>query len=78
MPENRLQIWMRKNALRDDDVARKIKVSRVQISRIRRGINGASVETAMKLQELTRIKWHNFIRYAVQRPPYKTKARAKA
>lgn len=52
---------MAKNGLRDHQVANNAGVSRVQISRIRRGVCGASVPTARRLEKLTKIKWHYFV-----------------
>jgi transcriptional regulator with XRE-family HTH domain len=52
---------MTKHALLDRQVAKKIGVSRVQVSRIRRGITGASVKTSMRLQELTGHRWWHFL-----------------
>lgn len=50
------------HGLKDGDVAAKLKaVSRVTVSRIRRGINGTSKPTAHKLEKLTGIPWHQFI-----------------
>lgn len=56
----KLQHWMSKNHKRDSDVARAVKRSRPQISRIRRGITAASHTTAIRLELLTGIKWHHF------------------
>lgn len=57
-----LQSWMNTHRLKDRDVAAKVKiVSRATISRIRRGVNGASKETAQKLEKITGIPWHTFI-----------------
>jgi hypothetical protein len=36
-------------------------LSRVQVSRIRRGESGASKATAVALEKLTGIPWHDFI-----------------
>lgn len=57
-----LQGWMNAQGLKDGDLAAKVKVvSRATISRIRRGVNGASKETAQKLEKVTGIPWHEFI-----------------
>jgi hypothetical protein len=58
-----LATWMAKNKLKDPDLAEKAKgkVSRSQISRIRRGKSGASPETARVLASLTGMPWHTFI-----------------
>jgi predicted transcriptional regulator len=65
MPKTKLQMWMSAHNYDDDAVARAVRrVSRVQISRIRRGVSHASIETAMRLQELTGIRWHHFVRCA--------------
>lgn len=53
---------MNTHGLKDGDVAAKVKVvSRATISRIRRGVNGASKETAQRLEKVTGIPWHSFI-----------------
>lgn len=57
----KLQAWMTKHDKWDADVARTVKRSRTQISRIRRGIVGASPTTARRLEALTKIKWWAFI-----------------
>jgi len=59
---HQLQAWMTKHKMRDHQVARLVKRSRVQISRIRRGKTYTSVPTAMRLQKLTGIAWWNFIK----------------
>lgn len=65
---NKLDAWMRKHNKRDDDVARAIRsVSRVQINRIRRGVSFASIKTAMRLEQLTRISWTHFVKQPPQR-----------
>ena len=57
-----LQGWMDTHGLKDRDLADKVKVvSRATISRIRRGVNGASKDTAHKLEKITGIPWHEFI-----------------
>lgn len=53
---------MTKNDMRDEQVAKIVKLSRVQINRLRRGKSTASVATAMALERLTGIKWHWFLR----------------
>lgn len=57
----KLQKWMDRNGKRDAHVARAIRLSRPQISRIRRGITGASRTTALRLEALTGIKWWHFM-----------------
>ncbi len=57
---SKLQKWMDKNEVRDATVAASLKISRVQVNRIRRG-NKTSVRTARKLERLTGIKWYHFI-----------------
>lgn len=57
----RLQQWMKDKGERDETLGPKVGVSRVQMSRIRRSINGASKTTALKLEELTGIPWYEFI-----------------
>ena len=56
-----LSEWMEAEGLKDDAVASKLSLSRVQVSRLRRKINGASVPTARKLESLTGIPWHSFL-----------------
>jgi transcriptional regulator with XRE-family HTH domain len=59
--------WMKSKGLGDAELAEKAKgdISRSQISRIRRGISGASKDTAYKLEKITGIPWHEFIGGAV-------------
>lgn len=57
----KLQQWMTKNGKLDGDVARAVKRSRPQISRLRRGKTGASHGTALRLEALTSIKWWHFM-----------------
>ena len=59
---SKLQNWMTKNGWNDTQMAEAVGVSRVQINRIRRGVCGASVHTALRLQEITKIRWTHFIR----------------
>lgn len=57
----RLQQWMTRHGKRDAEVARAVKRSRPQISRIRRGVTDASGITAHRLEALTGIKWWHFM-----------------
>lgn len=57
----KLQRWMNQHNKVDAEVARAIKVSRPHISRVRRGITGASPGTAKQLEKLTGIKWWHFV-----------------
>lgn len=57
----KLQQWMTKNGKRDGDVARAVRLSRPQISRLRRGLTGAKKASAVRLQALTGIKWWHFV-----------------
>lgn len=57
----KLQHWMTKNSKVDADVARAVKRSRPQISRIRRGVTTASHDTARRLETLTGIRWWHFM-----------------
>jgi transcriptional regulator with XRE-family HTH domain len=68
---SKLQKWMDRKGLGDEDVAAVVDVSRAQVSRIRRGCNGASIPTAKRLGKLTGIPWTHFL----ERQPVK-KARA--
>lgn len=56
-----LQEWMTENKESDETLAAKLAISRVQVSRIRRGINGASKATAQRIEALTGLPWHSFI-----------------
>lgn len=71
----KLQAWMDKKGWCDNDVAEALrgsrKISRVQVSRIRRGITGTSVLTAKALAALTGIRWSAFVEV-----PAKPKKRA--
>lgn len=58
---DQLQAWMAARSENDHTLAPRVGVSRVQISRIRRGVTGASKPTAMRLQEVTGIPWYRFI-----------------
>lgn len=58
---NALQTWMDRNGETDATLARKVAVSRVQISRIRRAKSGVSVKTAKALEALTQIPAANFL-----------------
>jgi transcriptional regulator with XRE-family HTH domain len=62
----RLQTWIdrQKPPPRDDELAKEIGISRVQVYRIRSGQSGASPATAEKLERLTGIPWHEFIKPA--------------
>lgn len=60
-PMTKLQHWMTKNQKLDSEVARVVKLSRPQISRIRRGVTAAGPLTAQKLEQLTGIKWWHFV-----------------
>lgn len=57
----KLQLWMTKHGKVDSEVARAVKRSRPQISRIRRGITATTVTTAKRLEALTGIRFWNFI-----------------
>jgi transcriptional regulator with XRE-family HTH domain len=58
---SRLQKWMEKTGETDLSLSQKLGISRVQVSRIRRGVNGASKATAQKIHALTGIPWPTFI-----------------
>lgn len=64
-----LQQWMSSNGKRDEDVAELVGISRVQVSRIRRGLSHASSDTAKHLASLTGTNWTDFIK-----PPSETAA----
>lgn len=57
----KLQLWMTKHGKIDAEVARAVKRTRPQISRIRRGITGTTATTAKRLEALTGIKWFHFM-----------------
>ena len=56
-----LDQWMKQEGLDDKAVAALVGTSRVQISRIRRGLSGTRRDKAEKLQDLTGIPWPEFI-----------------
>lgn len=56
-----LRNWMQQNGETDATLARKVAVSRVQISRIRRAKSGVSVKTARALEALTEIPAAKFL-----------------
>jgi transcriptional regulator with XRE-family HTH domain len=56
----KLQSWMTKNEMDDSDVAKRVKVTREQINRIRNSKRGAGYETAKRLERLTGIDWYEF------------------
>jgi transcriptional regulator with XRE-family HTH domain len=58
---SKLQTWMTRNEKHDADVARLVRISRPQVSRIRRGVHAASEKTARRLETLTGIKWWHFM-----------------
>lgn len=70
---SKLQTWMNKNGQVDADVARSTRLSRPQISRIRRGIHTASEKTARRLEALTGIKWWHFM--TIEKKPAAKKAK---
>lgn len=56
-----LQSWMIKNAETDASLSEKIGISRVQVSRLRRGIHRPSIATARKLEKVTTIPAAEFV-----------------
>jgi len=58
---SKLARWMKKNRKLDGDVADAAKLSRSQVSRIRREKTSATYETAMKLEQVTGIRWFHFM-----------------
>jgi len=56
-----LEAWMKGANTSDAALAGKLNISRVQVSRIRRKVNGASRKTALKLEQITGLPWHSFI-----------------
>lgn len=61
-----LQQWMDDAKETDLTLAGKLGISRVHVSRLRRGKYGASKATALKLEEVTGIAWHAFIEPSVE------------
>lgn len=59
-----LNAWMKGEGESDETLAPKLGVSRVQVSRIRRGVNRPSLTVAAKLEELTGIPAWDFLRPA--------------
>jgi transcriptional regulator with XRE-family HTH domain len=57
----KLQRWMHQHNKVDAEVAKAVKCSRPHISRVRRGVYGASPATAKRLEALTGIKWWHFV-----------------
>jgi transcriptional regulator with XRE-family HTH domain len=57
-----LQEWMKAEKLSDSAVAERIGVSRVSVLRYRLGQSRPEPDTAEKLEQLTGIPWHEFIR----------------
>lgn len=58
--ETLLQHWMDAHEVTDESLAEKLMLTRAHVSRLRRG-DGASKETALKLEAETGIPWHVFI-----------------
>lgn len=56
-----LEAWMRLNRETDQSLAPKIGISRVHVSRLRRGVHRPSRELAMKLEAVTAIPAADFI-----------------
>ncbi len=59
-----LNTWMDGAGESDESLAPKLGVSRVQVSRIRRGVNKPSTAVAARLEELTGIPAWDFLRPA--------------
>ena len=62
----KLAEWMTKHGWNDRRVGEAVALSRVQISRLRRGRCKASVASAVRLQKLTGLPWHAFIHEPVR------------
>lgn len=62
-PMTELSEWMKDANMKDAGLAELTggKISRSQISRIRRGKGGTSATKAQALAEVTGIPWHSFI-----------------
>lgn len=68
----KLQQWMTKHEQDDAAVARAVRLSRPQISRIRRGLHATRRTTADRLEKLTGIRWWHFMEIRpTGRPPRK-------
>lgn len=52
----------------DLSLSHKLSVSRAYISRLRRGLLGASKARAHEIEALTGLPWHSFIEPASERP----------
>ena len=52
---NQLSTWMSANSETDDSLAAKAEVSRVQINRLRRGVNRPRQDLALRLSSITGI-----------------------
>lgn len=59
---NALATWMAAHNETDETVASKVDVSRVQVSRIRRGLSRPSLALAEKLEGLTGVAAWDFLR----------------
>jgi plasmid maintenance system antidote protein VapI len=60
-PKTPLARWMKSREMDDPTLSAHLGVSRVQVSRLRRGICKASPETARKLSDLTGLSPTTFI-----------------
>ena len=56
-----LSQWMNASGFTDGAVSQRVGVSRVQVLRLRKGVNRPSPETAVKLEALTGIPAARFI-----------------
>ena len=61
-----LQQWMTTHKETDQTLSEKLGVSRAHVSRLRRGVYGASKGTALRIEEVTGIAWHTFIEPRVE------------
>lgn len=61
-----LALWMKTAGETDETVAAKLGVSRVQVSRIRRGVNRPSPTVAEKLQAITGYPAWEFLKPAAE------------
>lgn len=71
---NALASWMTLTKQGDDTVAQKVGVSRVQISRIRRGLSKPSPDLAAKLEAISGVPAWDFVRPAEPGEPQEAAA----
>lgn len=65
---SKLQTWMAGANKDDEAVSLLVGLSRAQVSRIRRSKSRPSPDAAVKLELVTGIPWHEFIKPAPAKP----------